>query len=299
MKIQIALPLTLVLLFAATNHAQSSRDGRRSGTRASTNTGTDFSHFIGTWEYSDESSRKSYIQITEEQPGRFKFMQGFEYEGNISWAATMVNGADAIYLKPLRGKLVGRFVSPNFRATHGYDITYRITLSLQSNGQLLYSLSGDLAPETYYAIRIGGRPQASSLDAAMGESSSTSNRVGGQNSLIGFIQIKHIAGDLGCKYFFKSDPTRVVYSDDFNGNIWMNIDGQDVKVEFVSSVSSPKKFKMGQRTISSYVAPGVMVRIDTVVTKAEYEGSEYAGSVTVTKGNRRQRLNVVGACSGG
>lgn len=293
MRIQIALALTLVLLFAATNHAQSSRNGRRSGT------GTDFSHFLGTWEYSDESSRKSYIQISEEQPGRFKFMQGFEYEGNMSWAATMVNGADGIYLSPLRGKLVGRFVSPNFRATHGYDITYRITLSLQPSGQLLYSVSSELAPETYHAIRIGSGPQASSLDAAMGESSGTGNRVGGQNSLIGLIQRKHIAGDLGCKYFFKSDPTRVVYSDDFEGNIWMNIDGQEVKVEFVSSVSSPKKFQMGQRTISSYIAPGVEVRINTVVTRAEDEGSEYAGSVTVTKGNRRQRLNVVGSCNGG
>src|SRR5437870_3688827 len=94
MKTRIAFSLTLVLMFAGNDSAQSSRGSRRSTTRVSTSRLTDFSNFVGIWEYSGDSLGKSYLKVTEEQPGRFKFMQGFEYQGNITWVATMINGAD-------------------------------------------------------------------------------------------------------------------------------------------------------------------------------------------------------------
>ena len=133
-----------------------------------------------------------------------------------------------------------------------------------------------------------------------GKTPSTSGRVDSKESMIDSVQRKHIVSDLGCRYFLKSDPTRVVYYDDFGGNIWMNIDGQDVKVKLIRSLSSPRgQVGKGRRTISSYVAPGVKIGIDTVVTRSEYEGSEYAGILTVTKGSRQQKLKVVGSCNGG
>jgi hypothetical protein len=115
---------------------------------------TDFSKFSGEWEYAKDSPGKYYFKLAEVRTRRFHFMEGFEYEGRISWAETMVNNADGVYLRPLNGRLEGKFVSPNFRATHGHDIVYTVRLSLQHDGKLLYSVISELGTEKYYATRI-------------------------------------------------------------------------------------------------------------------------------------------------
>lgn len=114
----------------------------------------DFSKFSGAWEYAKDSPGKYYFKLAEVLSRRFHFMEGFEYEGRISWAETMVNNADGVYLRPLNGRLEGKFVSPNFRATHGHDIVYTVRLSLQHDGKLLYSVISELGTERYYATRI-------------------------------------------------------------------------------------------------------------------------------------------------
>lgn len=154
MKTRIALCLTALLLCGTNGFSQSRRP--RSATGPNSLTPFNSGRFIGVWEYASEPARKMYFKVTEQQAGRFKFVEGFEWQGNISWAGSMINYADGIYLKPSNSGLQGTFVSPNFRATHGHDIRYRITLTPQPNGQLVYSVSSQLGPEKNYATRIGG-----------------------------------------------------------------------------------------------------------------------------------------------
>jgi hypothetical protein len=153
MKTHVTLCL-MMILSAVNAFTQAPRKPRRSTPQPTVSRTADFGKFIGMWEYAPDSLQKKYFTVNEERPGRFKFVEGFEYNGNITWAQTMVNHADGIYLKPLNGKLVGRFTSPNFRATHGYDIDYRITLALESGDKLLYSVSSELEPERYSATKV-------------------------------------------------------------------------------------------------------------------------------------------------
>jgi len=154
MKTYITWCLITILLSTMNAFAQPPGKTRRSTPQPNISRPTDFGKFIGTWEFDpDNSITKGYFKITEDQPRRFKFIEGFEYQGRITWAETMVNRADGIYLNPLNGKLGGRFTSPNFRATHGHDITYRLTLSLEPS-KLLYSVTSGLGSERYRATKV-------------------------------------------------------------------------------------------------------------------------------------------------
>ena len=80
----------------------------------------------------------------------------------------------------------------------------------------------------------------------------------------------------------------------------MIIDGQDVRLKRVRSVSIPRgDVRRGQRTTDSYVAAGSKITIITVVTKGsseEHEGSDYIGTINVVKGGREQTVKIVGSC---
>lgn len=109
-----------------------------------------YEKFLGVWTYSNDFNEKHYLRITRDQQGRFQFDEGWNDDpkvaSKITWSrgVLMLTNADGIFLEPVKGRLQANFVSANFRATHGMDFTYRITLQFQPNGKLLYSLSGDL-----------------------------------------------------------------------------------------------------------------------------------------------------------
>lgn len=175
MKTYFTLFFITILLIATNAFAQSTPKTRRSTSQSKSSNPTDFDRFIGVWEFTPEYSlSKGYFKITTEQPQKFEFVEGFEYQGNITWAGTMVNRANGIYLKPSNGKLVGQFSSPNFRATHGHDFTYRITLSLAANGKLLYSISGDVS-EKYYATRVDNGEDTSEVITSSSKVETKSN----------------------------------------------------------------------------------------------------------------------------
>lgn len=100
-----------------------------------------------------------YLRITKAGLGKFKLDIGSEYKGKITWSdeGVVINNADAIYLQPIGGKLTGRFVSPNFYATHGMDFTYKITCELKNDGELVFSVwcsirGGETERATYRKI---------------------------------------------------------------------------------------------------------------------------------------------------
>ena len=118
--------------------------------------------------------------------------------------------------------------------------------------------------------------------------------------LIGFVQPEHVAYGCNCDYRFKGDSSRFLYSSDIDGKTaWMNIDGHDVKLRLLSSPRPAGTARKGQQFTSDYAARGVTVRIANTVTRVLEDGDEltdYAATITVIKGNRKQTIRVVGEC---
>lgn len=109
------------------------------------------SKFCGIWKLGTEGN---YLKILKDEKGRFKFNEGYEYEGKKVWTEPMLEYGDGIYLKLENGKLKDKFVSYNFRATHGVGFNYKLTLELTSNNELLYTVDGDLGRSETKATKI-------------------------------------------------------------------------------------------------------------------------------------------------
>lgn len=111
----------------------------------------DTAKFCGVWEYENRIQQKEYLKVVREGQGRFKISTGDKYKGKFVWQETEVKNAEAIYLKPSKGKLQGKFVSSNFYPTHGEDLTYKITLEMKSKNKLLYSVWASKGGKTFIA----------------------------------------------------------------------------------------------------------------------------------------------------
>lgn len=101
--------------------------------------------FCGVWEYVDNTlnggGNKNYLKITKAGMDKFKLVTGFiDLAGQIEWTEPEIRKANGIYLTMVGGKLIGKFVSPNFYPTHSHDFTYRITCSLRSENKMGYSV---------------------------------------------------------------------------------------------------------------------------------------------------------------
>lgn len=90
--------------------------------------------FEGIWKLEDNST---YIKITKLEDGRLEFNRGFEWEGKPTFPNMFANG-NAIYLRQTQGKLKSKFISCNFKATHGEDFEYEIIIERKSKSQLIY-----------------------------------------------------------------------------------------------------------------------------------------------------------------
>jgi hypothetical protein len=119
----------------------------------------DASAFVGTWRYHDPSyapNATNYLKVSPAGAGRFKLVEGYRDDhtaryadrDGIYWTPAEIRKADGIYLRPVNGQLRGEFVSSNFRATHGRDMTYRVTLDLRADGQLQYAVWSSIRGET-------------------------------------------------------------------------------------------------------------------------------------------------------
>jgi len=108
----------------------------------------DVNKFCGVWKYESKNKGTGYLKVTREGDKKFIFNDGYESEGNIVWTKPILEKTKAIYLKPSKGKLTGKFVSANFYATHGMDFTYKITLELKSDNKMIYSVWSDINGDT-------------------------------------------------------------------------------------------------------------------------------------------------------
>jgi hypothetical protein len=108
-------------------------------TSAVSSNNTNINSYCGIWKYLNKSGSVEYIKIEKDKNGRYVFLKGYAYEGELIFNPCMLEEGSDIYLKPKNNKLVGSFASYNFYATHGELYNYKLTLQLNSNGQLLYS----------------------------------------------------------------------------------------------------------------------------------------------------------------
>lgn len=116
--------------------------------------------YCGIWEYYDrESQSKNYLKIITAAAGKFRLIPGYVGVGDqIAWQESEARGlgisnADGIYLRSVNGKLVGSFISINFRATGGDERTYKITCELRPNGKMVYTVASSGFTEKYEAIK--------------------------------------------------------------------------------------------------------------------------------------------------
>lgn len=78
--------------------------------------------------------------------------EGFRSGNEIVWR-------DAIRVVPVGEKaLAGKIAAGNFRATHGAEFEYAVTLTSPSDGELLYTVTSDLGKEVWRARRAPSAP---------------------------------------------------------------------------------------------------------------------------------------------
>jgi len=100
--------------------------------------------FEGIWKLEDNFT---YIKITKLEDGRLEFNQGFEWEGKPAFNPHQLARGNAIYLIQSQGVLKSKFISSNFRATHGENYEYEIIIERKSKSQVTYKVKYTIGSE--------------------------------------------------------------------------------------------------------------------------------------------------------
>lgn len=159
--IVLVIGITVYELFLKANQGTNNVNGSNSNSE-NTNSSTSIANpkadtdniqidkLSGMWEIKVDGF-KTYLKVTRDKTGKFIFEKGSEYEGKPIFNPFMLDKGNAIYLIPTNGKLIGKFASYNFYATHGQLYNYQVTLEYKSDNRMLYS--------EYCSIRGGENEQ--------------------------------------------------------------------------------------------------------------------------------------------
>ena len=131
-----------------------------------------------------------------------------------------------------------------------------------------------------------------------------------KRNLVGPIKNENIGTGCGCYFYFGRHMTRssmqVFATAEEDG--WMNIDGVDTKLKFISRTEptrtdSAGALRVGSRNTEKYAAGDVTVDALYVVTgvcpskpREPCESTDYAATFRVRKGRRIQVIRANGAC---
>lgn len=131
-----------------------------------------------------------------------------------------------------------------------------------------------------------------------------------KRSLVGAIKNKDAVSGCGCYFYFGRYLTRTsreIFASDTDEDAWMNIDGADTKLKFVSR-TEPSRVdrrgapRVGSRSTEKYAAGDITVEILFIVTAVctpkdpQCEGTGYAAVFKVRKGRRSQVVRANGGC---
>ena len=120
-------------------------DGRRVGV-IEENSNQD--RFCGIWECDGKHEGKSYLKITKENSGVFKFSRRYKCQDKAKWPEYVLGNANGFYLRPSSDGLQGESISSNYYATHGMEFEHGIILQMKSYNMLLYSVWSSIRGET-------------------------------------------------------------------------------------------------------------------------------------------------------
>jgi hypothetical protein len=112
--------------------------------------------------------------------------------------------------------------------------------------------------------------------------------------VIGEIKSKMNTG-CGCSFSFVNKRTknhRPVFDSDSSDTATMNIDGQDVVLQKISSASNSKK----RTTINKYKHKDIIVTLYSSVIKYEYEGANVKVKIVAERGGKTGTVLVQGYC---
>ena len=126
---------------------------------------------------------------------------------------------------------------------------------------------------------------------------------------VGPIKQKNLPHECGCSLWISKDyrPTnqiykpKVVFYSELTDYGIMNLDGKDVRLEFVGE-SSHTREKVGRRSWQKFKTGEINVRIDFVATKAcpardeSCEVTYYDTTITITRGANKTAVKSKGFC---
>lgn len=137
--------------------------------------------------------------------------------------------------------------------------------------------------------------------------SQLSSRTANDTSLISDLRNSNLVEGCGCN-LKRSSAGRNAHSYVFfmadtgsseNNRAYMNIDGRDTALRFVSSTQRPRRLRRGSQYTEVYRSGDVTAGVTYVVTKPSTSGGEvtkYSATITVTRGNRSQTVRASGEC---
>jgi len=138
--------------------------------------------------------------------------------------------------------------------------------------------------------------------SSMAQSRSGNTPTTATNS-VGNIKNANVVEGCSCSLSRGKNSNKYVFlSDDEKKNAWMNIDGRDIKLNFVSTTQTKRRSRAerrGDRFTDKWEAPGITVRIDYVVTAPmtnDKEYVDYGTTITVTKNGKTQTSKATGNC---
>lgn len=117
-----------------------------------------------------------------------------------------------------------------------------------------------------------------------------------------------VSGGCSCSFYFHKNLTGEMFtSGSANGDAWMNIDGIDTKLNFVSETKPTRTDsrggdRVGSRHWEKYAAGDITVDVLFIATDVcgpkglHCEGEGYTAIFKVRKGNRTQVVRATGGC---
>jgi hypothetical protein len=124
--------------------------------------------------------------------------------------------------------------------------------------------------------------------------------------VIANIQNSGVVEGCGCYFHSLADgqkgAEKFIFMADVNEDAWMNINGKDVKLRFISSSPDTAQPKIGQRSFSQYKSGNLRVRVDYIVTGVcqpndeQCESTSYNARISVVRGASRRIIEAKGGC---
>lgn len=125
---------------------------------------------------------------------------------------------------------------------------------------------------------------------------------------VGYISDVHTQGSCSCTFYWPSDEKnkgKNIFSSNFSDEIWMNLNGRDVRLELINSVHDDKNRNKGSRFYEIYQRGKMEIRVDYLVTwtcvtdapnNKECEETHFDIKITFSQNGLHKIVKAKGVC---